>query len=46
MATLEARKATLTIEVADLLKQNDKLLEDKRKDKVEIDSLKKMLGEA
>lgn len=46
MTVLKAREAILTTEVVDLLKQNGKLLKDGRKDKVDIDALKKELGKA
>lgn len=44
MATVEARDAYLTIEVVDLLKLNRKLFEAQKKDKAEIDNLKKEFG--
>lgn len=45
MAVFEARKASLIIEVANLLKQNGKLLEVRKKGKVEVDTLKKEFSE-
>lgn len=40
MAALETRKAHLTTEVVELLKQNREVLEVAKKDKVEVDALK------
>lgn len=45
MATLEAKKASLTTKVANLLNQNRELLKGRRKDTVKTDALKKELGE-
>lgn len=45
VATLEEREARLTTEVAEMLKQNEKLLEIKRENKVEMDALRKELGQ-
>lgn len=45
MAALEAREAHLTTEVLELLKQNGKLLEAERENRVEVDALRKELGQ-
>lgn len=45
MAALEAMEACLTAKVAKLLKQNEELLEVKKKDKIEVDALKKEVGQ-
>lgn len=44
MAAFEAREACLMTEVADLLKQNKELVEVRKKDKLEIDALKREFG--
>lgn len=45
VATLEVKESHLTIEVAKLLKRNRQLLEAKKKDKAEVDILKKEFGQ-
>lgn len=44
MAALEERETRLTTEVVELLKQNGKLLEAQKENKVKVDTLKKELG--
>lgn len=45
MAALEAKKASLTTEVANLLKQNVELLKARKKDKIKVNALKKEFSE-